>query len=570
MKRGARVRKANKNRTILTLNVKRKQSFSQFLSWPFKKLIMAEQGEKVPLDATKPADGVDTPVTVPPGTAAVAAKNPAAQYAHAELCATLHKSLEPSKRIIALVVRAKDTKSARTFADAQIETIAAEIEENALEAEKQATASKAPATLVAEGNQVTAPEAAEAAEEDENDVAQDHTVEWTPDLMMKEYKEQTMPLGGGGNVTTTQPAPKARFAQNFDALKKLNTPTTWLVLERTKKQASVTENETLYYYADSKTKQNKTVVVVRSEVFWLPSSDTTNPAPVTHTSPIFVCSVPASSITNSGVSAYQTSASMKHYDDAFNQISTFVTTYNASLCVGDQIDSVAIAYPMDLYTLHDGAVAAANASAAKKAAAAATKKATLSPKAAAKTNPKPKGNAAKVISTESADHAVLDEYDSEEELSGPATDDGTETARNEERSFYWLKAVHAFAGRHHTIKLRLMNSTASGYKAPPSVLAYFKGRVTVAFPDCVDPENEYAEHPAIGMAQVKRTLFVCDRVAGKRVGNDNDDTTCGGTFGMWIPMHFTSSKIDGAKYKNAADFNKLITVMESDAVVIDG
>ena len=112
-----------------------------------------------------------------------------------------------------------------------------------------------------------------------------------------------------------------------------------------------------------------------------------------------------------------------------------------------------------------------------------------------------------------------------------------------------------------------MHGIKNGYKAPPLVLAHFHRTksVTGVFPDCVDQENGYVEAPdtGIGTEQVKTTLFVCDRVVGKRVGNDNDDTTCGGTFGMWVPMHFTSSPIVEKKYNNADGFNKLISVIES-------
>jgi hypothetical protein len=109
------------------------------------------------------------------------------------------------------------------------------------------------------------------------------------------------------------------------------------------------------------------------------------------------------------------------------------------------------------------------------------------------------------------------------------------------------------------------SNASSGYKAPPRVLAHFNltRSVTREFPSCVDPENENLEGPDINVDRVKNTLFVCDRGVGKRVGNDNDVATCGGTFGMWVPMHFTSTLIDEKKYNNAVDFNKNISLIDS-------
>ena len=487
----------------------------------------------------------------------VAAKNPT------ELCATLYKSLKGGGRCIALVVRAENHNDAETFADEQIQTIVADInaKAKALEAKKPDTAVTVlpvDTTLVPDGNALQEDE-----EEDDGEVEEGPKVQWNPTEMIKEYKAKNTPLGGGAEHHTTTRA--VRFVKNFTALTKLGTKTTWLVLDPKKKQAGLNANETHSYFNDSVKKPNKTVVVVRSEVFWLPSNDDADLAPKEYDGPIFVCSIPASSINTN--TSYMNDASKRHYADAFSQISTFVTTYNQEENQ-DKINLVAIAYPMDLYALRETNAAAADAKAAKTKAAAAKKPA---PKkqatASAKVNPTPKAKANAQPIAEDAGHDSDEVFDGYIDLSveEDAATDEKDAARHAEMSFFWLKAVEEFVSRHSSITVRLMHGTKNGYKAPPLVIDHFNNTNSVigVFPDCVDQENEHEEGPSIGMAKVKKTLFVCDRVAGKRVGNDNDDTTCGGTFGMWVPMHFTSSRIDEKKYANAAEFNQLISVIES-------
>jgi hypothetical protein len=496
-----------------------------------------------------PLTGEAVPVTVP-------ANKPAAQSADTELCATLHKSLKGGGRLIALVVRAKDHKAAQTFADAQIKTIAPAIEENALEAAEPA----GEAAKVDTGEET--PEKKEAAEV--------VLPTYTSIVMLAGNKSTGMPLGGGG---ATKPNTENRFTQNYDKLTALLRSqtqfTTWLVLHHTKKIANVPKSDTTSYFNDTVSLRNKTVVVVRSEVFWLPSIDQSNTAPAEQQCPIFVCSIPASNITGS---QYDSEDSTKHYAEAFMQISAFVAEYNkTNTDNADKIDLVALAYPLDLYTAYTAAILAAK----KKKPAPATAKSNgtankPSPAHQAKKAPSkvgaPSGAPLSLVSTEYEDDDDDDDDDDDGDQSPVAQID---QRHRTEMSFYWLKAVAAFESRHgNDVKLRIMhNANSIGYKTPVLALSYFNKRILVDFPSCVDPSNEHhLNDPGnqIGLAQVRKTLFVCDRVAGKRVGNDNNDATCGGTFGQWVPMHFTSSRISADKYANARELNALIDVIESD------
>jgi hypothetical protein len=90
------------------------------------------------------------------------------------------------------------------------------------------------------------------------------------------------------------------------------------------------------------------------------------------------------------------------------------------------------------------------------------------------------------------------------------------------------------------IDLLLMCGRKLPWVAPSIVKAGFAGKLLLPFPDCIG-EDEPSDG-CIKQGDVASTMFVCDREYGKRVGNDNDEKTTGGVFGMYVPMHFTASE----------------------------
>jgi hypothetical protein len=114
----------------------------------------------------------------------------------------------------------------------------------------------------------------------------------------------------------------------------------------------------------------------------------------------------------------------------------------------------------------------------------------------------------------------------------------------------------------------------SPWQAPPDVTELERITLTWKFPDCIDisdisksgededDEDEDDKKQKIKLDDVPSTLFICDRQAGKRVGNDNSSTTTGGVFGSWVPMHYTALRVvDTDKYSNASEINELIDVI---------
>jgi hypothetical protein len=498
---------------------------------------MTDKGETATV-AKQPAVGVGpqpgTSVTAPPGTATVAANKPSAKSDDAELCATLHKALANNKRIIALVVRAKDHKEAETFADAQIQTIATKIEAAAkVEAANPAANTQADATKAATNESVDAAiehvdpdgDADELIQEGEEVPVPEGApkVQYTSSALITDIhqKSNNLAVSGLGSVKQITKL----FEDNYAQLQLLEKHTTWLVPEPNKAASVI-------YYDDGKQKpQNKTVVVVRSALFVLPSESGAQ----IQRSPILVCSIPASSITTYKLVHHQNSIS--HYTTAFEQTRVFVEHYNPKNAISaDKIERIALAYPKDLYKLYLDADASA-----KKKQSEATAKATKPKKTNANGNP------------------VAPVAETEEEL------------RKKEMSFYWLSAVDHLKKKLQGIDVMLMyskheaGSSSSPYNAPPRVAAYFAGGILDAFPTCAQ-QTDPVSGTKLALEDVSKTLFVCDRAKGKYVGNDNDDETSGGTFGKWVPMHFTSTRINADIYEQNAQFDKLICVIPCDAV----
>jgi hypothetical protein len=123
-------------------------------------------------------------------------------------------------------------------------------------------------------------------------------------------------------------------------------------------------------------------------------------------------------------------------------------------------------------------------------------------------------------------------------------------------------------------RLILMYDKDTPWQAPPLVKEDFKENKTVTwkFPDCIDinnsgkqededDEDEDDKKEKIKLDDVPSTLFICDRQAGKMVGNDNESNTTGGAFGSWVPMHYTAVMVNTELYSNASEINELIDVI---------
>lgn len=70
------------------------------------------------------------------------------------------------------------------------------------------------------------------------------------------------------------------------------------------------------------------------------------------------------------------------------------------------------------------------------------------------------------------------------------------------------------------------------------------------FPRCISSDDDNAPQGEIGRIMVKKTLFVCDRALGSRVGNSNTRDTTGGIFGMYVPMHYLAYPFPNDHEKN--------------------
>jgi hypothetical protein len=102
------------------------------------------------------------------------------------------------------------------------------------------------------------------------------------------------------------------------------------------------------------------------------------------------------------------------------------------------------------------------------------------------------------------------------------------------------------AGIH--VGLLLMCGPKVPWVAPRVVEKQFAGKLLHPFPDCIGGDNPTPG--CIARGDVSSTMFACDRAYGKRVGNDNDDKTTGGVFGMYVPMHFTATEFPAEYGKN--------------------
>jgi hypothetical protein len=399
---------------------------------------------------------------------------------------------------------------------------------------------------------------------------------YDPSEFMKSFYKSHVdyPLYGGGN--TTKALIIKYLQENADDLKKLNSKTTWIIPHNS---VTTYEAAAIDDYFLGKKGGDKTVVVVLS-AFFLPKPPSTTPVqkqPKTDINRykadprILVCSIPAPVKGKAGDHTY--------YDDAFNQVKAFIDHYNQEVVSAERgiskIERIAISYPPALYEkLLDSKPQKKKAGVKKAESSVKTKtKKPISKKAAEKSTSK--------ASTQKATIKNLDEsYDTSDDGSedGSDTDSVDGIVDDDEDSVtndVWLKALEKTLS---DFSLILMCDKDTPWQAPSGVKEYFKENKTVTgkFPDCIDinnsskPQDSEVEEEdeddedrvdTIKISGVPGTLFICDRQVGKRVGNNNEQSTTGGAFGSWVPMHYTAAMVKPDLYSNASEINDLIDVI---------
>jgi hypothetical protein len=127
-----------------------------------------------------------------------------------------------------------------------------------------------------------------------------------------------------------------------------------------------------------------------------------------------------------------------------------------------------------------------------------------------------------------------------------------ETPLYEKFDSMWIESARELRLVNGKVDIVLMRGTSKGaWYAPDSIKNSDLFTYTVKrFPACIS-------HKKL-RDKVESTLFVCDIIRGKRVGNDNDINTTGGCFGLFVPMHFTAEFVDSnSKYEE----NSLIEML---------
>lgn len=431
--------------------------------------------------------------------------------------------------------------------------------------------------------------------EDEQDAGSEEKKLYSPNEFMELfYKTKRHPLYDSG--AEKQEVIKL-LDENASELRTLNMKTTWII-----PHSSVTGNEAsatdTYYTGGLKTIGYKTVVVVLSAFFLLKKPQTTTPTKTQSTKPvnqnqvkdkrdkvntlILVCSIPALIQRKDAPSAFH------QYREAFSQVKGFIEHYNNQIAGEEKgkhpkIERIALSYPHQLYEklislktkksvkAKKGKVVNKKAGApskngAKKAADSdddpdedddiyddddddkeedqqedgASKQSSKGAKANAKGNGKQKAHSYGKIDGHDDDHGH----------------DGDQGENDD-----WLNAVSEMLDTLEA-DILLMCDQYQPWQAPGYVKRHFDNttRVIQKFPNCIDIDNDSADDK-INSSDVPSTLFVCDREAGKMVGNENTSHTTGGVFGSWVPMHYTAAHVNNDTYSNASEINKLIEVI---------
>jgi hypothetical protein len=432
--------------------------------------------------------------------------------------------------------------------------------------------------------------------EDEQDAGSEEKKLYGPNEFMELfYKTKRRPLFDSG--AEKQEVIKL-LDENASDLRTLNMKTTWII-----PHSSVTGNEAsatdTYYTGGLKTIGYKTVVVVLSAFFLLQKPQTTTPTKTQSTKPanqsqvkdkldkvntlILVCSIPALIQRKDAPSAFD------QYREALSQVKRFIEHYNNQIAGEEKgkhpkIERIALSYPHQLYEklislktkknvkakkgkVVNNKAGAPSKNGAKKAADSdddsdedyasdddddddkdedqqedgASKQSSKGAKANAKGNGKQKTHS----------YGKVDGHDDDHDHDG-------EQGENDD----WLNAVSEMLDTLDDAHILLMCDQYPPWRAPEYVKRHFNDttRVIQKFPNCIDINNDSAEDK-INSRDVPSTLFVCDREAGKMVGNENTSNTTGGVFGSWVPMHYTAVRVNNDTYSNAGEINKLIAVI---------
>jgi hypothetical protein len=430
----------------------------------------------------------------------------------------------------------------------------------------------------------------------EQDTGSEEKKQYDPDEFMESFyssKNTSFPLRG---CVATEAQARSYLKQNAEALQKLskdmnNMRTTWIIPHQSIKGP---ETDAISTYYKKGTIGDKTVVVVLS-AFFLSTQDETQQTQQSKTKPtwlkqekhILVCSIPElKQAAGSGQAD-----DLANYKETFNQVKTFIEHYNNT--VVDQgnnklpkIERIALSYPPALYTNYKKLEAAKNK---KKTTTKKTKPNIKQPKAHAKKKPSPskavKKPGAKPIlyshhssassGSSSGDGSGEDSDEDDDEVYEESQEGKGEDAYSVENDDWITALLEVLGGLKLDIYLMHDGNSNSPWQAPPDVITELDQiTLTWKFPDCIDisdipksgededDEDEDDKKQKIKLDDVPSTLFICDRQAGKRVGNDNSSTTTGGVFGSWVPMHYTAVRVvDTDKYSNASEINELIDVI---------
>lgn len=432
----------------------------------------------------------------------------------------------------------------------------------------------------------------------EQDTGSEETKQYDPDEFMELFynsKNTSFPLRG---CVATEAQARSYLKQNAEALQKLskhmNMRTTWIIPHQS---VQGPETDAISTYYRKATIGDKTAVVVLS-AFFLSTQDETQQTQQSKTKPtwlkrekhILVCSIPELKQAAGSSQADD----LANYKETFNQVKTFIEHYNNT--VVDQgnnklpkIERIALSYPPALYTNYKKLEAAKNK---KKTTTKKTKPNIKPPKAHAKkktsptkavkkpgAKPFPYSHHSSASSGSSSGDGSGEDSDEDDDEVDEESQEGQGYEKGEDAYSVehddWIKALlEVLGGLKLDIYLMHDGNSNSPWQAPPDVTELERITLTWKFPDCIDisdisksgededDEDEDDKKQKIKLDDVPSTLFICDRQAGKRVGNDNSSTTTGGVFGSWVPMHYTALRVvDTDKYSNASEINELIDVI---------
>ena len=436
------------------------------------------------------------------------------------------------------------------------------------------------------------------------------------DVFYRSNQTSSFPLVG---CEVTKQQAKSYLEKNAQALQNLKNGgqvqnSTWIIPPSSVTGPDAAATRTYYRNGTG----DKTVVVVLSAFFLSKQDQTPQSTAIAKSKSktkdkdlprkldkhILVCSIPAFQFQSKQKDA------LKHYKDTFNQVKAFIKYYNSDVA-GEEDDKlpkikrIALSYPPALYEKYKNLQAAENKKkiSTKKAQPAA--KASKAPAKKKESTGKPAQKSSAKSDTGEDSTSESDGYTSDgsssSSSSGSSISSGSSSGDDEQPTNVaqkvlgkktiagygsgddaqysveeddWIKSLKVLEELEPKLNMYLMHKDDEPWKAPPEVIEHFRQTkaVTRKFPDCIDIANSAPDEDEdededeekvdkIDLDDVPSTLFICDRVAGKMVGNDNSSSTTGGVFGSWVPMHYTAVRVDTDKYSNASEINDLITVI---------